>query len=121
MKRAMILAIAILLSATVTLAAVDVSGNWSGTFADETSTAPLLLILHQDGTKLTGTGGPTESRQTPVVNGKVEGDVISFQLFAGPSTLTLDLKIKGEEITGTVEVKREGQPVRIGKVALKRP
>ena len=32
-----------------------------------------------------------------------------------------DLKIKGEEITGTVEVKREGQPVRIGKVALKRP
>src|SRR5262245_56672197 len=120
MKKAMIQAAVILFWATVASATADVSGKWSGTFADESATAPLFLILQQDGTKLTGTGGPTESRQSPVLNGMIEGDVITFQIIAGPSTLTFDLRIKGEEVTGTVEVKREGQPVRVGKVSIKR-
>ena len=106
MNRAVVSAIAILVSATVTLAAADVSGNWSGTFADETNTAPLFLILKQDGTKLTGTGGPTEARQTPVVNGKVEGDVISFQLFAGPTLALVFSGICRRGITTQNELQR---------------
>jgi hypothetical protein len=121
MKRLMGLAFAILISATsLAAAAADVSGKWSGSFADDRASAPLFLILTQDGPKLTGTGGPTEAKQAPVENGTIQEDVMTFVIHAGPSTLVFDLRIKGEEITGTVEVKRDGEATRTGQVSLKR-
>ena len=56
MKRASGLTMAILLTAAGALAA-DVSGKWSGTITDGRGSESLLLILQQEGTTLTGTGG----------------------------------------------------------------
>src|SRR5262245_50208609 len=102
------------------VSALDVSGKWSGTISNDNSSDSLLLILQQDGTNLTGTGGPSESQQRPLENARTEGDVITFQVRAGSGILAFDLRIKGDEITGTVEVKRNDQTLRSARVSLKR-
>ena len=103
------------------MAAGDVSGKWSGTFkADaEDQTESLYMVFQQDGGKLTGSGGPNESQQHPMRNGKVEDNRLTFEVPAGKGTFIFDLKLAGDEITGNLQFKGDNE-TRTAKVSLKR-
>src|SRR5215467_6034662 len=92
-------AIAILLSATAVLAA-DASGSWRGTLSDDRGTDDsALLILQQDGTKLTGTAGSNEGDRHPIQNGTVQGDSVTFEVQGPPGGLLFfELKLNGDEL-----------------------
>src|SRR5262245_6771094 len=93
--------------ASLSLAAIDVSGKWSGKFVDtqdEAKSEPVFMILKQEGSQLSGSGGPTEDEQHPMENGKVEGDKLTFEIPTGKGTIYFNLKATDNEIKG--EMKR---------------
>ena len=82
----------------------DVSGKYTGTISNGD---PVMIILKQDGANLTGSGGPDESQQFPMRNGKVDGDKITFEVVAGEDKVfKLSLTAKGDTLEG--EASREG-------------
>ncbi len=114
--------IATVLLSTMCLIAGDVSGRWSGSFKPDQGddeSLPLFLILKQDGDKLTGSGGPDESEQHPMQNGRATGDRVTFEVRAGNGAFILDLKSTGDALTGDLQFKGGNEP-RTAKVSLKR-
>jgi uncharacterized protein (TIGR03435 family) len=85
------------------LAAADVSGAWTGSVG-----GPIYIILKQDGTSLSGSGGnsPTEQIAT-FKDGRVEGDRLIFRV--GP--FQFDLQVQGDRITG--EAKSGDQTTKV--------
>ncbi|HUB83249.1 MAG TPA: hypothetical protein VMB03_30820 [Bryobacteraceae bacterium] len=62
-------------------AAADVSGKWSGTFApDNGDNGSAYVILKQNGATITGSGGPDENAQWPGLQGKVDGNQVTFEV-----------------------------------------
>jgi hypothetical protein len=102
--------------------AAGVSGKWSGKFSplDENSDEPLYLVLTQNGNELTGSGGPNESEQHPMQNGKIDGDHVTFEVPAGKGTFFFDLKMTGDEMKGDLQFKEASGNSRTAKVAVKR-
>jgi hypothetical protein len=79
-------------------------------------TRPVYLVLKQEGTSLTGSGGPDASEQHPIVSGTVEGNVLKFTVEGG---FTFNVRYEGDEIKGDVQRERDGQVMHL-KVMLKR-
>jgi hypothetical protein len=52
----------------------NLSGVWTGAFRGGDSEIPQLFTLKEQGTKITGTGGPDSTEQYPVQNGSIAGD-----------------------------------------------
>lgn len=108
----------------VSLSAGDVSGKWTGTLEfktpdGETKSGPAFMILKQDGNKLTGSGGPNESEQHPIRNGKVEGNKLTFEALDGEKTMYFDLKMIADQISGDIKRERDGTR-ETAKISLKR-
>src|SRR5256885_14047652 len=85
--------------------AVDVSGRWSGTVLVRNETGgqvdiPVVLILRQEGDRVTNTGGPDDRIQFAIRKGKLKGDGLALEAEANGSTYHLDLKEEGDQITG---------------------
>jgi hypothetical protein len=103
-----------------TLVAADATGTWTGTFTpDGGQLGTAHLVLKQDGDKLTGTAGPTESEQRPIQNGKAENGKITFEVANDSVVMKFSLKQDGDEITGDVTRERDGQ-TETAKLAVKR-
>jgi hypothetical protein len=103
------------------LIAADATGKWSGTLGDDRSSQSMLLILQQDEEKLTGTAGADESQRIPIQNGTIRGNLVSFQVpLQDQRLLAVELKLEADEMSGTAEMKRDGQTIRTGKLSLKR-
>lgn len=98
--------ISLLLLSAGSCAAADVSGKWSGTIDlkedGQAKTVPAFLILKQDGSNLTGSGGGNETDQHPIRKGMVDGDNVTLEVQDGDSVFTLTLKVDGDQITGVV-------------------
>ena len=66
----------------VSLLATDVSGKWSGSFDPtvdgETHNDSALLILKQDGDKITGTAGPNEEKQFEIRKASLDGNTLKI-------------------------------------------
>jgi len=92
---------------TVNVMAASVTGRWSGQFRVDGGDhdVPQLLILKQDGNKLTGSGGPNETEQYPIENGKVNGDRVQFEITTGEWKFTYDVKADGATMKGNLELK----------------
>jgi hypothetical protein len=91
--------------------AADVSGRWSGTIGLATGegSQPIHLVLHQDGTKLTGTVGPSaEIQPVSLQDGSVLNGVVHFK-YERFGIFTFDLTLKENHLTGR-NVPLEGQP-----------
>jgi hypothetical protein len=99
--------ISIILLLAVNAMAEDLSGKWSGEFRVDGGdhVVPQLFMFRQNGNTLTGSGGPNTSEQYPIENGKVDGNRIMFEITTGEWKFTYDLKVTGERITGTLELK----------------
>lgn len=111
----------IVLAATLTLAWAaggDFSGKWSGSAPD--GPGDMYVVLHQEGSRLTGSAGPTESKQFPILNGTVEGDHLVFEIKMGGGTIHFDLVSAGAELTGTARLSEDDGYGDSAKIVLKR-
>ena len=117
------LLVIILFSATA-LYAVNVTGRWSGTLQmeGEADSKPAYLILKQDGNKLTGSAGPSESEQHSFEGGKLEGSKLTFDVplgGQGEGSMHFALQVEGDQMSGQVKRNGEGR-YEAAKISLKR-
>jgi hypothetical protein len=103
------------------LAVGDVSGNWHGSFRVDGGDhdVPQLLLLKEDGSKLTGTGGPDATERYPILNGQVNGDRVTFELTTGDWKFFYDLKNSGVQMSGNLLLKSANDSRR-AEVTLKK-
>lgn len=92
----------------------DITGKWSGsvnaTSPDgEATNQPAFLILKQTGSEITGTVGPNEDEQVPIVKGKIEGAKITIEANHEGHTVKLALVLAEEHIKGEASIEMEGQ------------
>jgi hypothetical protein len=98
---------ALLLLSMAALAA-DITGNWevtiSATAPDGTTNSDSgIASLQQNGNVVTGSVGQDEARLTPISEGAVKDDKITFKASPRPErTMTFELTIKGEKLVGIV-------------------
>jgi hypothetical protein len=104
--------------------AADVSGNYSGIFRStgsdgQTNESDVYVILKQNGTEITGSGGPDLSRQFPITKGKIAGTKITGEAVNpdGP-VYKLNLTVNGEKIAGEVDVVLPDGQVQKGSLTL---
>src|SRR5262245_31547479 len=88
--------------------AEDVTGRWTGTVqmrmdGGRSMDVPVVLILKQDGDRITGTGGPGEGNQVELRKGKLDGNRLTFEAEAEGATYTLDGTVAGDQISGTMK------------------
>ena len=99
--------------------ATSVAGNWEGTFTfmkdgKVMDTDPVHLKIKQEGTAVSGTGGPNADRQFPMEKVKYASakgvTTLSFQVTA-PNQLTIafDLKLGDGTLKGTAVGTRDGE------------
>lgn len=79
-------------------------------------TVPVLLILKQDGNKITGTGGGDEQDRHPIQKGVVDGDNLTIEVDGGQAIFYLDIKVDGDQMSGDA---RRGDSARM-KMTLKK-
>jgi hypothetical protein len=91
----------------INLMAANVTGRWSGRFRVDGGDhdIPQLLILKQEGNKLIGSGGPNDTEQYPIEDGKVNGDRVQFEITTGEWKFTYDVKADGATMKGNIELK----------------
>ncbi|HEV2500650.1 MAG TPA: hypothetical protein VGY31_13825 [Terriglobia bacterium] len=99
---------------TVVSLAADLSGSWVGTFSTPNGDIQLRFNFKADGAKLTGTV-ETPNGDTPISDGKINGDNFSFKVQVGDNEITHEGTISGD----TIQMKVEG-PWGSSQVTLKR-
>jgi len=116
MSASSVAAWAVVCLATISMAATDYSGKWSGTSPEM---GMVYAVLQQNGAKLTGSAGPSESRQLSITTGRAEGDHLAFDVKMGGGTMHFDLTASGAELRGTVQLS-QGDDHSRASVVLKR-
>jgi hypothetical protein len=113
--------------ATAVLNAGSLTGTWSGTFDIKTPdgqvrSETMCLTLKEENAKVTGTAGPNADRQVEIINGKVSGDRITFQVSdpSSPAAISFELTLASDRLYGDARAEHNGQKME-GKIALKRP
>ncbi len=106
--------ILLLAVAAASLVAADVTGKWTGTLNVPTADGgerpgPAYLVLHQDGTKVTGTAGPSAAEQDAIQNGKAEDGNVTFELSREGWLMKFVLRQDADELKGDVTRERDGQ------------
>jgi hypothetical protein len=98
---------AVLLVLTTPAWAVDVTGKWVAEREGRQGPMEITFNFQVDGEKLTGTMGMGQFGETPISEGKVEGDEISFVIVRtfGDNEMRILYKgkVAGDEITFTTE------------------
>jgi hypothetical protein len=109
----------LLVFALVLAAAPDanVTGKWSGTFVmtqsdGQTKDSTALLILKQTGLEISGTVGPHEGEQHAITKGRIEGEKITLESADGGMSITFNLSLAGERITGDVSAVGDGRTLK---------
>src|SRR5438105_5279599 len=96
----------------ITLSAADLSGRWNGAYDVTISDGDAMkgrvyMVLTQNGSEITGTIGPDEQQQSRILNGKVDGDRITFETQTEGPLMRFDLRLEDDHIrgegTGTVQ------------------
>lgn len=87
--------------------AADITGNWSGTMSMGDNQFTLTYTFKQEGDKLSGSVVTPQGDAIPLIEGKVDGDKISFavkvDMNGSPAKFVSSGTIKGEEITLTTK------------------
>ncbi|HEY3743563.1 MAG TPA: hypothetical protein VGL53_27145, partial [Bryobacteraceae bacterium] len=94
---------AVLLTGTVS--AADLSGKWSGTATaktpdGETNDGTAWVVLTQSGNALTGTAGPSADKQSPITDGKVDGDTVVFKVQVEDNVAVVTMRVVGDTLKG---------------------
>jgi hypothetical protein len=95
------------------VAAEDATGTWKWTSMFNNNTIESTLKLKQEGEKLTGNYIGRNNMETPIEDGKIKGDAVSFKItreFNGNKfTMKYSGTLSGDTIKGKTEFDREGQ------------
>ena len=112
-----------LLIAAVLLSALsfgaDVAGVWRGTFAPERPDGtfdekPAYLLVKQEGVILTGRIGPSEEKNYEFTKGVIDGDTVTFELFADEMKMKVSMKLKDGKLGGVVNAEKDsGEKLRV--------
>jgi hypothetical protein len=99
---------ALLALCAVTALAADISGNWKATAEGPQGQMERTFTFKVDGNKVTGESTSAMMGKSPISEGKIEGDTISFVLTGkfGDQEVKLNYKgkISGNEIKFTSEM-----------------
>jgi hypothetical protein len=116
--RALVIVGAMLTSAYA--ASADFSGKWSGSSPDDHSLGTIYAVLKQDGDTLTGSAGPSESKQFPITTAKVDGNRLTFEIKMGGGTIRFDLTSAASQLRGTMRLLEDDGHTANANVVLKR-
>ena len=91
----------------------DVTGKYAGTIAPqepggESHVEGAYMDLKQDGGKLSGVAGPNESETHPISNGKVEGEILTFEVQTDKMLFKVVLKHDSGKLKGEATAERDG-------------
>jgi hypothetical protein len=96
-------------------AAADATGTWTGTMATPNGEVPVSFTLKEEGPALTGSTAGPDGTATPITDGKVDGDNVSFVVnldFNGmPFTMSYTGVVKGDSLDFTIDI--FGMPVML--------
>jgi hypothetical protein len=95
----------VLFAFVTALIAGDVTGKWNAKVPMRDGEHAITMILKADGAKLTGSVG-SDNGETEVLNGKIEGDSLSFNLETSSARYVVKGKLAGNEIRFSAQ--REG-------------
>ena len=97
-NRSFWLGVLAVLSLSLAAAAADINGKWKAEFSTPDGTARVnTFVFKVDGTTLTGTVAGTQD-ETPIKNGKINGDDISFAADRPFGAFSYTGKVSGNEI-----------------------
>jgi len=105
--------VAVFLAVSALAAAQDFSGIWTGEFNitvdGETRPDVVHMVLKHSGTAVTGTVGPNADSQWPIINGKVDGDKVTFQVQpnGGPGVISFSLVLTDGHLKGEALAKAD--------------
>jgi hypothetical protein len=120
LRRSAILAV-LILAALVSVYAADITGKWTTAFDSQVGKQSYTFEFKAEGTKLTGMansvitgpdGAKVNEAKTPITEGKIEGDKVSF--VENLSYTGMDLKIV---YTGTVS----GDEIKFSRTVADQP
>jgi len=122
MKRAFIAALSLaIVSFVATTRADDATGTWKWSSTFNNNTVESSAKLKQDGNKLTGVYIGRNNTESPIEEGMVKDNVVSFKVtreFNGQKRTTKYTgAVKGDTITGKSERERDGQTTSTDWVA----
>jgi hypothetical protein len=95
------------------LAAEDATGTWKWSSTFNNNTVESTMKLKQEGEKLTGTYIGRNNTESPIEDGMIKGDAVSFKIvreFNGNKfTMKYSGTLSGDIIKGKSEFDRDGQ------------
>jgi len=113
------LLIAVMLSIVfvATASAADATGTWSGNLKvagpdGQVQDDTIHLVLKQDGTKLTGTAGPSADQQLPIDKGVVDGSKVTLEVAVGQGTFKFELALDADHLKGDVTLNAGPQTMK---------
>ena len=99
----------------VTVSAADISGTWKATADFGNGTMERTFVFKVDGDKLTGKTTSSMTGESTLVDGKVDGNNVSFTITVkfqdNEMKLNYKGKVDGNEIKFTVENPNGGQTI----------
>ena len=93
-KRVCTLLLGVVLLAAPAMAA-DADGTWTGSLDTPMGVVPITFEFKVEGDKLTGTMIGMDGMELPIVNGKIDGDKISYTVTIDFGGMMLELIYKG--------------------------
>ena len=100
-SKIIVIAVVVLSFMLATAWGADITGKWKGSMDMMGQSMELGFIFKVDGSTLTGTSIGPQGQETPISDGKIQGDDISFVVkVTGQMELTINYtgKISGDEI-----------------------
>lgn len=103
------LAIGVLLALAIGASAADVSGKWVAQVPGrDGQTRETTIVLKQEGENLTGSVSGRQGAMTPIADGKVSGDTVTFTVTMERGGNTIKQTYSGKVSGNEIQFKREG-------------
>jgi hypothetical protein len=102
MVRRILISIIIIFCLTNFVNASNIDGKWKGKFNSPNGEVELIFNFQTNGDTLTGTVNSAMG-ELPILNGKINGNEISFNIEPGGNTITHEGKISGDTIKLTTK------------------
>lgn len=111
MKRLLVLLAVFALTAL----AADITGTWKATAEGPNGTMERTFVFKVEGSKLTGETTSSMLGKSTIMDGKVDGDNLSFTIMVkfqdNEMKLNYKGKVSGDELTLTVEIPESDQSI----------
>lgn len=102
MRRRILISVILVFCISNFISASNVDGAWKGKFNSPNGEVELIFNFITNGDTLTGTV-KSAMGELPILNGKINGDEISFEVEPGGNTITHEGKISGDTIKLTTK------------------